>query len=164
MEELVKYVIPLDPKPKKNTHRIAGCGKRCPVCGKYAKQFIRNADKTTEFGFKAARYLEPRPKKPIDEPVWLIYRIYTETQHRKDDLNLYEALDDILVKEGILKDDDRKIIRSRDGSRVLYDKANPRAEIYIMKYKEEDDLWLQKAVQECLPLTNSLVSTNLPTD
>lgn len=164
MEELARYVIPLDPKPKKNTHRIAGCGKRCPVCGKYAKQFIRNADKTTEFGFKAACYLKPRPKKPIETPVQLIYRIYTETLHRKDDLNLYEALDDILVKEGILKDDDRKIIRSRDGSRVLYDKSHPRAEIYILKYEEEDDLWLQKAVQECLPLTNSLASTNLPTD
>ena len=69
----------------------------------------------------------------------LIYRIYTETWHRKDDLNLYEALDDILVKSRILKDDDRKTIRSRDGSRVLYDKENPRAEIYIYRYREEED-------------------------
>ena len=69
----------------------------------------------------------------------LVYRLYTATWHRKDDLNLYEALDDILVSNGILKDDDRKTIRSRDGSRVLYDKENPRAEIYIYPYSEEDD-------------------------
>lgn len=69
----------------------------------------------------------------------LVYKLYTETRHRKDDLNLYESLDDILVKEKILRDDDRKTIRSRDGSRVLYDKENPRAEIYIYEYREEDD-------------------------
>ena len=139
MELLAKYSIPMDPKAKKNTHRIAGCGKRCPLCGKYAKQFIRNADKTTEYGFKASQYLKPKPPVPISGQIQLVYRLYTGTWHRKDDLNLYEALDDILVTNGILRDDDRKIIRSRDGSRVLYDKENPRAEIYIYSYSEEED-------------------------
>ena len=142
VEELARYVISLDPKTKKNSHRIAGCGPRCPVCGKYAKQFVRNADKPTEYAFHAAKYLRPKPKKPIEGPVHLIYRLYTATHHRKDDLNLYEALDDILVKEGILKDDDTKTIRCRDGSRVLYDKENPRAEIAIYAYEEGDDTWL----------------------
>ena len=138
MELLAQYVIPLDPKAKKNSHRIAGCGKRCPVCGKYAKQFVRNADKTTEYGFKAAQYLHPKPTKPIAGPVWLVYKLYTATWHRKDDLNLYEALDDILVKEKILLDDNISVIRSRDGSRVFYDKEHPRAEIYIYDYEEGD--------------------------
>jgi bacterioferritin-associated ferredoxin len=164
METIAQYVIPLDPKSKKNSHRIAGCGTRCPVCGKYAKQFVRNGNTTTEFAFHAAKYLRPKPWKPIEGPVHLIYRLYTATWHRKDDLNLYEALDDILVKEGILKDDDRKTIRNRDGSRVLYDKDNPRAEIYIYEYKEEDDIWLRKAVQKCLLWINSLASTKQPTD
>lgn len=138
MELLAQYVIPLDPKTKKNSHRIAGCGKRCPVCGKYAKQFVRNADRTTEYSFKAAKYLHPKPDKPITGPVQLVYKLYTETWHRKDDLNLYEALDDILVSNGILKDDDRKTIVSRDGSRVLHDKENPRSEIYIYQLREEE--------------------------
>lgn len=136
---LQKYVIPLDPRTKKNSHRIVGCGKRCPVCGKYARQFVKNGKTTTEYAFQAAQYLHPKPESPIAGPVRLVYRLYTGTWHRKDDLNLYEALDDILVKEGILQDDDRKIIRSRDGSRVLYDKENPRAEIYIFDYQEEED-------------------------
>lgn len=151
MELIAKYVIPMDPRTKKNSHRIAGCGARCPVCGKYAKQFVRNGNTTTEFAFMAARYLTPKPKTPISEQVQIIYRLYTATWHRKDDLNLYEALDDILVHEGVLKDDDRKVIRSRDGSRVLYDKDNPRAEIYIYKYNEEEDVWRHRREEECLP-------------
>lgn len=139
MELLAQYVIPLDPRTKKNSHRISGCGKRCPVCGKYERQFVRNGESTTDYSFKAAKFLQPRPQKPIEGPVWLIYKLFTQTWHRKDDLNLYEALDDILVTNGILKDDDRKTIRSRDGSRVLYDKENPRAEIYIYSYSEEED-------------------------
>lgn len=139
MELLAQYVIPLDPRTKKNSHRISGCGKRCPVCGKYERQFIRNATKTTDYAFKAVKFLRPKPARPIEGPVWLVYKLYTQTWHRKDDLNLYEALDDILVANGILKDDDRKTIRSRDGSRVLYDKENPRAEIYIYSYSEEED-------------------------
>lgn len=139
MELLAQYVIPLDPRSKKNAHRISGCGKRCPVCGKYERQFIRNGSTTTEYSFKAVKYLMPRPEQPINRPVHLVYKLYTQTWHRKDDLNLYEALDDILVTARVLADDDRKTIRSRDGSRVLYDKDNPRAEIYIYSYSEEDD-------------------------
>lgn len=139
MELLAQYVIPLDPRSKKNSHRISGCGKRCPVCGKYEKQFIRNGKSTTDYSFKAVKYLQPRPKEVIKGPVQLVYKLYTQTWHRKDDLNLYEALDDILVNNRILADDDRKTIRSRDRSRVLYDKDNPRAEIYIYSYSEEED-------------------------
>ena len=149
MEELARYTSPIDPRTKKNSHRISGCGKRCPVCGKYERQFVRNGKTTTDFSFRAAQYLTNKPKKPISGPVHIIYRIYTGTWHRKDDLNLYEALDDILVSNGVLKDDDRKTIRNRDGSRVLYDKDNPRAEIYIYEYREEDDLWLAQTEKEC---------------
>lgn len=164
MQLLAEYVIPLDPRAKKNNHRIAGSGPRCPMCGKFQKQFIRNGSTTTDFAFRAAQYLHPKPAKPIGGTVHLIYRIYTATWHRKDDLNLYEALDDILVSERILEDDNRKIIRSRDGSRVLYDKEHPRAEIYIYEYREEEDLWLRAAVKRCLQWISSWASTKQPMD
>lgn len=164
MELMAQYVIPLDTRAKKNSHRIAGSGPRCPMCGKFQKQFIRNGSTSTEFAFRAAKYLNPKPENPFGGQVLLIYRVYTATWHKKDDLNLYEALDDILVKEGILVDDNRKIIRSRDGSRVLYDKENPRAEIYIYSYEEEEDLWLVAPVQKCLRRIASWVSTKRQTD
>lgn len=138
MKELARFTIPLNPKPKKNTHRIAGSGARCPICKKYKKQFVRNGNATTEFAFAAARFLRPKPDKPISGTVHLVYRLYRETKHRVDDLNLYEALDDLLVKEKILSDDNINIIRSRDGSRVYYDKDNPRAEIFIYEFNEEE--------------------------
>lgn len=143
MEELARYTIPINPRPKKNEHRIGGNGPKCPVCKKYKKQFVRNGSRTTEFAFQAAKFLVPKPKKPITGQVQVVYRCFRETRHRVDDLNLYEALDDILVKEGILSDDNINIIRSRDGSRVFYDKENPRAEIYIYRYEEEEDGGLQ---------------------
>ena len=105
MELLAQYVIPMDTRAKKNSHRIAGSGPRCPMCGQFKKQFIRNGSTATEFAFLAAKFLNPKPGKPIDGEVQLVYRVYTATWHKKDDLNLYEALDDILVKEGILADD-----------------------------------------------------------
>ena len=140
MELLASYVIPINPKPKKNEHRIAGSGQRCPVCKKYKKQFVRNGSGTTDFAFRAAKYLNPKPAAPISGPVRIVYRLYRETKHRVDDLNLYESLDDILVKEKILSDDNISVIRSRDGSRVFYDKDNPRSEIYIYSCEEGEEI------------------------
>lgn len=139
MTLLQKYVIPLDPRTKKNHQMIAGTGAKCPVCHKPAKQFIRQGGANTEYAYKAARYLFPKPTEPIGGKVKLVYRLYMKTRRKVDDLNLYAALDDILVKEKILSDDNITVIRNRDGSRVFYDKENPRAEIYIYEYKEEED-------------------------
>lgn len=137
MELLAGYVIPLDPRTKKNHQTIAGKGPVCHVCGKRAKQYIRQGHANTEYAARAAQYLHPKPRQPIEGTVQIVYLLYMQTRRRVDDLNLYAALDDILVHEGILKDDNISIIRSRDGSRVSYDKQNPRAEIYIYRYEEE---------------------------
>ena len=53
------------------------------------------------------------------------------TKRRVDLTNLMEATHDILVHCGVLADDNSKIIVSVDGSRVEYDKNNPRTEIEI---------------------------------
>lgn len=140
MTLLQSYVIPLDPRTKKNHQMIAGTGGKCPVCHKPAKQFIRQGSANTEYAYKASRYLFPKPQEPIGGKVKLVYRLYMKTRRKVDDLNLYAALDDILVKEKILTDDNISVIRDRDGSRVFYDKENPRAEIYIYEYKEEEDI------------------------
>lgn len=139
MELLQKYVIPLDPRTKKNSMMIAGTGGKCPVCHKPAKQFIRQGVASTDFAFQAARFMFPKPRTPISGPVKIVYRLYMKTHRKVDDLNLYASLDDILVKEHILTDDNISVIRDRDGSRVFYDKEHPRAEIYIFKYEEDKD-------------------------
>lgn len=136
---LAQYLIPLPPVTKKNSHRIAGKGERCPLCNKFHYQFIRNGNGTLKYAMEAQKFLVPLPPEPISCQVQLVYKIYTPTRRVVDDLNLYESLDDILVKSGVLKDDNRSIIRSRDGSRVLYDKANPRSEIFIYTFDGKEE-------------------------
>lgn len=60
------------------------------------------------------------------------------TRRRCDLTNMLEAVDDIMVKYKLLQDDNCKIIVGHDGSRVLYDKENPRTEITITPIGEDD--------------------------
>lgn len=69
----------------------------------------------------------------IDEAVNVECRFYMPTRHRCDLTNLLESIDDILVRYQVLRDDNYKIIAGHDGSRVFYDKENPRTEIRITR-------------------------------
>ena len=78
-----------------------------------------------------------KPKANIDYPVNVKCLYYMPTHRRVDLTNLLEATHDILVKHGVLQDDNMNIIKSVDGSRVLYDKDNPRTEIIIEAIEKE---------------------------
>lgn len=56
---------------------------------------------------------------------------YMPTRRRVDLCNLHEALCDVLVKYGVIADDNCNIVAAMDGSRVLYDKEYPRTEVEI---------------------------------
>jgi Holliday junction resolvase RusA-like endonuclease len=60
------------------------------------------------------------------------------TNRRVDLCNLLEASCDILVDAGILADDNSKIVVAHDGSRVRYDKQNPRVEIEIERVENNE--------------------------
>lgn len=128
---LQSYTIPLDPRTKKNHQMIAGSGPRCPYCGKYKKIFIRQGKPAQEYNAQAYHYLRPKPTAPISTPVHITYLFYMKTRRKVDSLNLCAAADDLLVGAGILQDDNSSIVIHHDGTRVLYDKENPRTEIYI---------------------------------
>lgn len=68
----------------------------------------------------------------INEPVTVRCMYYMPTRRRVDLVNLLEATHDLLVKYEVLADDNCGIIYSVDGSRVLYDKENPRTEVEIL--------------------------------
>lgn len=120
-----------DPRTKKNSMMIVGSGPRCPRCKKFAKQWVKQSQQHDAWYKDARRQLVNRPEKAISGPVNLLYKVYTQTRRIVDDLNLYAAIDDLLVGEDILEDDNTRIVKSRDGSRVLYDPYNPRVEITI---------------------------------
>lgn len=64
---------------------------------------------------------------------------YMPTRRRVDLINLHEALHDIMVDYGVLVDDNSNIVASTDGSRVEYDKDNPRTEVEIERRESNDD-------------------------
>jgi len=61
---------------------------------------------------------------------------YMPTRHRVDITNLMNATHDLLVDAKVIADDNSKIVKGVDGSRVKYDKNNPRVEIKITKTEE----------------------------
>ena len=75
-----------------------------------------------------------RLDKPIAEPVTVKALYYMNTHGIVDKVGLEQGLHDLLVDRGILADDNSRIIVSTDGSRVLYDRMNPRTEVTITRY------------------------------
>ena len=129
----IKYTIKGDPRTKKNHSMIAGSGKRCPVCNKFEKIWVRQGHTHDEYAELAKWQLRPIPPRPIECMVNVKCLFYMETRRVVDQLNLLATVDDLLVDMKILADDNSRIVVGHDGSRVLYDPSNPRTEIIITK-------------------------------
>ena len=71
--------------------------------------------------------------QPIEEAINLKAIFYREANYKSDLVNYMQALQDVLVKAGILKDDNVKVVYSIDGSRVFTDKEQPRIEVEIKR-------------------------------
>ena len=84
---------------------------------------------------KSALWFIPKGET-IKEPVNVKCLFYMPTRRKCDLVNMQEAILDVMVKAGLLADDNYSIVQSMDGSRVLYDKENPRTEVYITEAKE----------------------------
>lgn len=133
----LRYTVLGDPRTKKNHQKIAGAGRRCPVCGKFEKQWVRQGSAHDKFADMVIPQLIPRPPQPIEERVNVRYLFYMKTRRVVDESNLIAAMDDILVDSGILADDNCRIVAGHDGTRVRYDKENPRCEITITTMTDE---------------------------
>lgn len=120
---LMKMTIPLPPVTKKNSQRIVVRGGR---------PMILPSEKYAAYE-KDALWFLPKPSEPIDFPVNVKCTFYMPTRRRCDLTNLLEAIDDVMVKGGVLSDDNYTVIASHDGCRVFVDKEKPRTEIIITK-------------------------------
>jgi Holliday junction resolvase RusA-like endonuclease len=122
MEKTIfKSVIPLTPVSKKNSQRIVLIGGKPRILpsAKY-KQYERDCMPYIKY-----------TGEPINGAVNVKCVYYMPTKRRCDVVNMLEATLDILVKYGVLADDNSNIVVSMDGSRVLYDKENSRTEVEI---------------------------------
>lgn len=120
-----EFTIPIKPVTKKNSSQIIyvkGIPKIIP--SKLYNQYEEDCQWFI-------------PKLNINQPITLKAIFYMPTRRKVDLPNLQEALHDVLVNYGCLVDDNCNIIVSTDGSRVKYDKNNPRTEIFIYENDEE---------------------------
>ena len=117
------FTIPLTPITKKNSQRIVvRNGKPCILPSEKYKEYEG-----------AALWFVPKRGIPIDFPVNIKCIFYMPNNRPCDLTNHLESIDDVMVKAGLLKDDNYKILASHDGSRVLVDKNNPRTEVEIRR-------------------------------
>jgi Holliday junction resolvase RusA-like endonuclease len=122
--ENINFTIPLDPKTKKNSMqpRLARNGR---FLGMMQSETYQRYERD------CLKVIPPKVRIHIDEPVNIKAIYYRQTKRRVDITNLHSALHDVLVKAGVIVDDNSLIVIGTDGSRVKYDKNNPRTEVFI---------------------------------
>ena len=117
-----RIILNGDPRTKKNSQRI------CVLPN--GSRFIKPSAQYEAYE-KACLWQLKGKRWGIDRPVNVRCVYYMATKRKVDLCNLLEATNDILVKAGVLEDDNSNVVASHDGSRVRYDKDNPRCEIEI---------------------------------
>lgn len=126
---MIEFTLPIRPATKKNSGQIVMRGKY-PVLLP-SKQYLA-------FEKACLPYLKHVKANVgvINYPVNIQCIFFTETKRKIDLTNLLNAIDDAMVKSGLIVDDNRDIIAAHDGSRVFHDKHNPRIEVKITEIKD----------------------------
>lgn len=125
----MKFVILGNPVTKKNSQRlIVRNGRPYIIPSKQYKDYEKEAIfQLMQYGIKDYTQFD----YPINVPVNVCCEYYMQTRRKVDLTNLLEATSDILMEAGIIEDDNCMIAAMYDGSRVSYDKHDPRVEIEI---------------------------------
>lgn len=140
-EDEILLLIPVPPVTKKNHNRIVTYGAICPYCKKkpFSKVLPSTAyEKYYEELMTFLPFVARKIGKPIEYRINLKCVFYKKSKTKADLVGYLQSIQDILVESGILLDDNSDIVVSTDGSRVAYDKNDPRTEIVITKIKEDN--------------------------
>lgn len=125
----MNIVIPIEPKTKKNSQQII-------VNRSTGRPMLIQSKEYIAYEKECMRYIGGEYRQQINRPVNIKALFYRKTHRRVDITNLNSALHDVLVRAGVLADDNANIVVSTDGSRVRYDKEHPRTEIEITEVTE----------------------------
>lgn len=121
----LKLILRGQPITKKNSQQIIKAGNR---------RMVIPSPQYRGYERECLLQIPNKFKQRIDMAVNVQCVYYMPTRRRVDLVNLLESTDDILVAAGVLEDDNCRIVAAHDGSRVDYDKYNPRVEITITSY------------------------------
>lgn len=125
----MKLVIPGPPRTKKNSQRI--CINR-----KTRRRFVKPSEAYESYLGDAGVFIPEIERKAISTPVNVKCVYFMQTRRKVDLVNLLEATLDVLVHYRVIADDNSSIVVGHDGSRVGYDKHNPRVEIEIEEIRD----------------------------
>ena len=124
----MKITIPVVPRSKKNSQQII-------YNPRTKRPMIIQSKLYANYERECGKFLKEY-KSSIDYSINLKIEFYVPDKRKRDIANYVEAIQDILVKYEILKDDNYNIVYSLDGTRMYVDKENPRVEIEITKLEE----------------------------
>lgn len=119
-----EYTIHGAPVTKKNSQQIL-------INPKTKRPFIMPSKQYKAYEAAALKELGKPKRPPLNCPLNVRCLYYMPTRRKADLCNLIEATCDILTRAGIIEDDNSSIVVSHDGSRVLYDKEDPRVEVLL---------------------------------
>lgn len=125
----MKIIIPIIPRSKKNSQQII-------YNPKTKRPMIIQSKLYANFERESGKFLK-KYKSNIDYSINLKIEFYVPDKRKRDIANYVEAIQDILVKYEVLKDDNYNIVTSLDGTKMQIDKENPRVEIEITKLEEQ---------------------------
>jgi Holliday junction resolvase RusA-like endonuclease len=126
----IRLTLRGDPRTKKNSQRIANNGRLLQ-----SEPFLQWQN---DVGWQIPGNLR---NARIAAPVNLKAVFFMQTRHLVDLGNLLNAVCDMLTHYGVIADDNRDIAAGHDGSRVYWDKQNPRVEIEITAIAGEYEQW-----------------------
>lgn len=124
----MKLTLYGDPRTKKNSARI--------LKERSGRHFVAPSKAFVDYQ-ESCLWQIKRPYRPVSARVNVRCVYYMATRRKVDLANLIEATCDILVKAGVLVDDNSRIVAAHDGSRVDYDKNDPRVEIEIEEMEDD---------------------------
>lgn len=150
----IHIVIPGQPVVKKNTHRISVFIKDKKTGRKKVRPYplYYYTERWKEWAGRAIiacyNFKEKHPEYiyPITDRINLKVLFYLNNLRTVDLSALYEGIQDVLAGNAgiqsklapesyqILFDDSFKYIGSHDGSRIFWDKQNPRTEVFITEF------------------------------
>lgn len=122
---MLKIVIPVIPRSKKNSQEIV-FNKRT------GRRMVIQNKRYTDFEKECKSHL-PTLVEPINFPVNLCCHFFVPDARKRDIANYIEAIQDVLVKYSIIKDDNYNILASLDGCSMEINRTYPHIEIIIEK-------------------------------
>ena len=111
---MIKIIIPMHTIPKKNSQQIL-------INKRTGRPFISQSKRYLEFERNCEMFLYQH-KYQLEQPINLKCTFYVPDRRKRDLANLLESIQDILVKYGVIADDNYEIVASVDGSQIIYEK------------------------------------------